>query len=198
MRAGRFRDPLIGRDVLFGALGAWAINLWWFIGELVKTRLDLPPFIGQSSLRALSGVRQAAGEFLGWLPASLSYPFAWLLIVLLLRLVLRRDWAVVALIALGAGVMGGASAPNPLLGGILIAVSYSLFFILLIRFGFLCAVFAILFNVVCITTVFTTDLSSWYAGRSMMVLLILAGTAIYGFYISLAGRPLLQRDLLGH
>ncbi len=43
-------------------------------------------------------------------------------------------------------------------------------------------------------TAITADLSAWYAGSGVLVMLVLAGLAVYGFSISLAGRPLL-RDL---
>ena len=42
----------------------------------------------------------------------------------------------------------------------------------------------------------TTDLSSWYAGRTIIGLLFLVVLAGYGFWISLAGRPLFARDFL--
>ena len=35
----------------------------------------------------------------------------------------------------------------------------------------------------------TTDSSSWYPGTSLFLLLILTALAVYGFRITLAGRP---------
>jgi hypothetical protein len=42
----------------------------------------------------------------------------------------------------------------------------------------------------------TRDLSTWYAGASLSVLLIVVALAGYGFYASLGGRPLLGEELL--
>jgi hypothetical protein len=42
----------------------------------------------------------------------------------------------------------------------------------------------------------TTELSAWYAGDYVLFLVILAALAIYGFYVSLAGQPLLKGKLL--
>lgn len=42
----------------------------------------------------------------------------------------------------------------------------------------------------------TWDLSAWYAGRSMVALLLLAGLAAWGFYTALGGRALFGLDLL--
>jgi hypothetical protein len=44
--------------------------------------------------------------------------------------------------------------------------------------------------------VWTTDLSSWYAGHAMIPLLLLTAIAVYAFYVSLAGRPLFSAKLL--
>jgi hypothetical protein len=64
-----------------------------------------------------------------------------------------------------------------------------------IRFGLLSLAIWIAF-----TTISTfppaIDLSVWFAGRTLLALLFLAALACYGFWISLAGRPLLARDLL--
>jgi len=40
------------------------------------------------------------------------------------------------------------------------------------------------------------DVSVWFAGRSIVGLILLAVLAGFGFWISLAGRPLFARDLL--
>jgi hypothetical protein len=42
----------------------------------------------------------------------------------------------------------------------------------------------------------TLNSSDWYAGRSVMVLLCLAGLVGYGFHASLAGRRLFGRSLV--
>jgi hypothetical protein len=47
-----------------------------------------------------------------------------------------------------------------------------------------------------VTVVLTADLSAWYAGRSLVALLFLAAIAGWGFYVSLAGRPLFLGKLL--
>jgi hypothetical protein len=43
----------------------------------------------------------------------------------------------------------------------------------------------------------TSDFSSWYAGSTFFVLVVITGLTIYGFYTSLAGQPLLKGKLLG-
>jgi len=45
--------------------------------------------------------------------------------------------------------------------------------------------------------VLASDLSSWYAGRSVLVLLGFACLAGYGLYASLGGRSMFSDKLLG-
>ena len=65
------------------------------------------------------------------------------------------------------------------------------FVFILIRFGLLtgsvCIVFAS-WNQFALTL----DPSSWYFGRSIVTMLVFAAIAIYGFAISLAGRPIFK------
>ena len=42
----------------------------------------------------------------------------------------------------------------------------------------------------------TSELSAWYAGDFILFVVVLAALAIYGFYTSLAGQPLLKGKLL--
>ena len=60
-----------------------------------------------------------------------------------------------------------------------------------VRFGLLAWVFANYFGHM-LQFPLTTDSSAWYAGTSLMVLVVLAAIAIYGFRIALAGRPMLS------
>ena len=65
-----------------------------------------------------------------------------------------------------------------------------------VRFGLLCYGFAILVPKVFEFSPVTLDFSAWYAGRSLLALLLFAGIAVYGFHTALAGRPLFGRALL--
>ena len=41
----------------------------------------------------------------------------------------------------------------------------------------------------------TSDAGAWYAGATIVPLVVMVGLAAYGFYHSLAGRPLVSADL---
>src|SRR5215475_75647 len=98
--AGRFRDPLVGRDVLFGLLIGIVFNLIRVLFMYISTNpFDFSP-INETLLKGLSGGRLAAGNlvFFAVLPV-VGAPIS-LRILFLLRLLARRDWLAVVLFAL--------------------------------------------------------------------------------------------------
>jgi len=86
--------------------------------------------------------------------------------------------------------------PNSLMMSFFMVGAFGGFLFLLIRFGMLPGLFWAVFMWAGEDVVLTADPSAWYAGRSLTVVLVLAALAGYGFYISLAGRPLVGDRLL--
>ena len=68
--------------------------------------------------------------------------------------------------------------------------------LVLIRFGVLAVVAQSLVQELLLVSPLTRDLSAWYAGVSLVVVLIVVVLAGFGFYASLGGRPLLREELL--
>ncbi len=90
---------------------------------------------------------------------------------------------------------GLASASNLVIDGSIGLIVVGLSFFVLLRYGLLAAITMSLFKILPSFGVWTTDLSSWYAGQMMIPLLLFAAIAVYAFYISLAGRPLFSAKL---
>ena len=82
------------------------------------------------------------------------------------------------------------SLPGWMLTSVLILVC-------LVRFGLAALIAFIFFQNLMYKFPLTLDLSTWYAGQSLLVLAVATAVAICAFVVSLAGRPLFQRDLLG-
>ena len=68
--------------------------------------------------------------------------------------------------------------------------------VVLLRFGFFAAVVLLMIDRIIALLPITFDLSTWYAGSSLLALGVLAVALGYGFYISLAGRALFKDVLL--
>jgi serine/threonine-protein kinase len=195
--AGRLRDPLLGRHVLVGALGGLGVELWWRFYPVVIDWLSLPGNEPYSiSLTSLTGIRHALSMDAYSVVTSLYRPIAWLFLVLLLRAVLRREWLAALAVTLVFAAVGTSTDPNFLVLFPFSIVSIGIYFFILLRVGLLAGIVSSLYMFISNHVVLTLDMSSWYAGRSLFTLLLLLVLATYGFYISLAGRPLFSGDAL--
>jgi serine/threonine-protein kinase len=196
--AGRYRDPLVGRAILAGGLCSVVAHAWVNFGEYAMAWMGMAS--GRPSMsgrRALEGIRQAVAAFLEQVGGSLWIPIAFLFLILLLRVLLRRQWAAVLafVVILTAATTFGNPGESLLASAILSLGFWSLVVIAMIRFGLLAVVMWFVF--LAMTDVPpTTDLSAWYAGRALVTFLFLTALACYGAWISLAGRQLFASDPL--
>ena len=194
---GRLRDPLIGRDILIGVLAGVVTRSWWSLYHILIGWLSLPgdePVLG--SLGALTGVRQALAMNINSVATALYMPMAWLFLVLLLRVLLRRQWLAVAVAVASVVLSSVAESSNPVLFSLFLTVAFGIFLFILLRVGLLAGVCWVLSMYASADVVLTADMSSWFAGRSLFTLLAVAALAAYGFYTSLAGRPLFRDDIV--
>ena len=65
-----------------------------------------------------------------------------------------------------------------------------------VRFGIVALAVSQLLRALFLQFSLTLDFSRWYAGRSLFLLLVLAGLACYGFRICLGGKPALGATAL--
>jgi serine/threonine-protein kinase len=204
--AGRFRDPLVGRDILLGmTLGIGLQIVGVAAVSLGEAQGWMPTPSAGSFLGALRGGRYLASELFTLHLVSLSVPMAFLLLFLLLRLVFRFQWlAATVLCVLNAALTGfglSVQAPDPSLGAIVFGVTLGLvnaavLIILLTRFGLLATFAAMLLGTILENYPFTLDFSKPYAGAGLFGMLVIAAYAVYAFRISVAGRPLFEDKLL--
>jgi serine/threonine protein kinase len=182
--AGRFRDPLVGADLLVGSvLGA--------VGLCVVRSL-VSPFIA-SLAPQLMPTMGAWVALWSWyavvaVGGALSCVFFLSLMLLLIRLKWLAALASVGLMSLGFALPGATISAVVLCGFI---------FCCLIRFGLLST--AALLYVNNIGAVFPppTNLSAWYSGVTLIAAASILVLAVYAFHTTLAGRPLWRHKLPG-
>ncbi len=187
--SGRFRDPLVGRDVLVGLLfgGVWAIVLQ--IDNGLPWFWNVP---GMTPVPAASATLSGPGRLAGWLfdrlSVSTNQALAIMALLVLSWVIVRRLWLAVGLAGLILALMElsgeniAAEVPMAIvLGGLTIFVAA--------RFGLVALAFTELTRNLLLPAPLTLDFSRWYAGRSAFVLVVLAGLAVYGFHTSLGGKP---------
>jgi len=191
--SGQFRDPLVGRDILFGVmLGVMWILIFQF-RYIPMMHMGAAPGIAQTEY--VAGGREALGAWLMQIPASILGTLGFFFLLLGLKLLLRKDWlaaiAFVAVYALPQGLTSSYVAVE-LPSQILV---YAIAVLIVYRFGLIplaCAIFTInmLGNVP-----FTADLSAWYMPTSVLALLSVVALAAWGFYHSLGGEQLWRPEI---
>lgn len=197
---GRFRDPLVGRDILVGSLAGLAVlasdPLDALLGAL--TSQSVP----RGAIPSLDSLRGPGFAIAGFLQSVYGVMAITLLLTLghvVLRLIFRRDS--VATVAVFINLLlilltGSTLTPigmfiiPPLIALALTAV--------LSRLGVLAFAAALATTISLVRAPFTTDLSAWYAPAFLIPLIALVAAVLWSFRAALAGRPLLPASLLDH
>lgn len=195
--AGGFRDPLIGRDLLIGAVfGSAMIISHLYLTNLIPRWLGYPPATPWFDFPAtqLLGIRSFAHGFTQQIFAGLIQGFILLFFFLLLYIILRRER--VAAVVLWAIMAVALSLTNETVVGVPFAGLSALMVIwVLYRHGLLALIASLFFMHLLIFFPITSDFSAWYAGDYVLALLIALALAGFGFYTSLAGQPLFRATL---
>ncbi len=195
--SGRFRDPLLARDVLVGTLLGLGVVLNGRLFFDLPALLGGPPSLGGlGTLTTLDSPRHVVYYFLLGPCLGVVYSLSLLFVLYLLHALVRRDWAARALLFLWVCVPGLSDLTDPLPDALEAAIFAGLVVFALTRFGLLSSAVQ-LFTLMALTrTPLTLDSSTLYAGRSFAVLGFFAALLVVSAYTSLGGKPMLGRALL--
>jgi serine/threonine-protein kinase len=196
--AGDFRDPLVGRDILIGASFGSALALVLFVWTLAPKWLGWPPDVPYlpHPLDNLLGVRGVVNALTDHLFSTVMQALVELFVFLLLSIVLRKVWAAILvgwLLMAFALMLGGN---YPAIDWLFAGFSAGIVVFVLARYGLLAVIFTQFFLFIFLIYPMTTDFSAWYAGNTIFALFLGIALTLYGFFISLAGQPLLRGGLL--
>jgi hypothetical protein len=93
--------------------------------------------------------------------------------------------------------IGGILESPPVWFGTLVAlIIVSTMVFAIFRFGLLTTIVMFFVNFALGSAVLTLDASKWFFSTSLTLLLMVAAPAVYGFYASRGGEPLLGRRIL--
>ena len=184
-----WRDPLVGRDLLY----AVGLGAFLYLLDLLQSEVrdpSLPPMF-PGGLFALTGFTSATSSLLLAFGGEVTDSLLIFFILFVSRVLLRKEWiavlatvAIVTSIDFAQGSMHLADLPFEIA---LLAVLT----IVMLRFGLIAAIFAYATKVI-LRLPHTVDWSAWYAGATMVPVILLALLAIYGFRTSLGGRRLIR------
>jgi hypothetical protein len=196
--AGGFRDPLVGRDILFGCLlgafGIASVRFGWHVPAWLG-HPPLQPYFGPQW--QFLGARPVIADLSNNLITSVAISFVILFTLFLLRALLRKEWlAAIVCILLITFFRPPTADPFTAVTIVSILITTSLTVFLFLRFGLLAVVASYFFTNILGSFPLTTQMSAWYSGLSIAGILLMAAMAFYGFYTSLGGRPMFGGGVL--
>jgi len=181
---GRVFDPLVGRDILLGVLGGVAATLVGQAGRLAQ---------GAAAARwpdwpdGLARGWAAVADLIAVPAYAIGENLFVLLVLVLLRQLLRRAWAALAVTLALLVAPPYLGSPEDLLYHLVVrGVLYGL----LVWPGLVAAVTAMSVRYYVGPSLMTTHLGAWYANEAIAGILATLAVAAWGFYASLGGRPL--------
>jgi serine/threonine-protein kinase len=198
--SGRFRDPLVGRDVLLGfTVMACLSALIWGWSWLMISRGALSPPVSDQGFTALRGGRFAVGALFSSPLLGLTIAFFLTLLFLLIRIVVRKTWIAVVLLALLWGAFQGLAwatvTPSDsalmaaLAGWMYAGLVAAVLMTLLVRFGFLALVAEMVLGSWLASYPTTTDVSMPHFTTMLIGPAVVAVVAVLAYRVALAARP---------
>ncbi|HZF08199.1 MAG TPA: serine/threonine-protein kinase [Thermoanaerobaculia bacterium] len=203
--AGQVRDPLLGRDLLVGCLAGLLICLTTYGEKLLTDQLHgtsaldvLGPNALDAVLDSLHGAPHFVQQILSDLTLGIIIPFGSLVLLVLLRLLLGRERPAIlmlwALFTLVLALQTGNPAWEPVL--LSAGLKSALYLFIWTRFGLLAGVVAHCVRYFILSSPLTVDLTSWYAGNTAVVLLLIVGLALFGFTLAVMEQRWLRSGVL--
>jgi hypothetical protein len=191
--SGRVRDPLVGTHVLVGTacgtgIAIWVtVKMWLLVGE---------GYITPQDWNVLQGPGWVLNSWLWILIWSVTLALGMLVLFLLARVILRRDWIASICVVLMVSAQPILLGPRPLMEAAFEIPAAGLFLWILIRLGVLPMIVAQF--VVALLTSFplASDFTAWYSGPTLFALATVLGLAIWSFRVALAGRRVFQDEFL--
>ena len=191
--AGRFSDPLVGRDILLGVIAGVASTLvggtenalpWWknLAGEMPGS----PPrqFLGTAA--------EATGTIFSYAWQAVLIALLFVFLFIGARLLLRNRWAAMAAVMVVLGFQDIVTSPRPLLT---LAFSVPALLLLVLPIAFLgpLAAAVAFFAGSIVYRMAGMGVGAWYGTRSTAHVLLIVAVAVYGFRCAVAGRQLFGR-----
>lgn len=191
--SGNLRDPMVGRDVLYGILLGLAWVLVFFVGYVLDIRVGERPLLSQ--LEYLEGFRASVAVWLENIVQALVGVLMFFFLLVLLRVLVRNRWLAAALFVILFTVPKVLGSDHPLIDGPVWMIIYVISAFAVVRFGLIVLAMAVFSANLLLNLPHTLDFSAWYAGNVVCVVLSIVGIAVWAFYSALAGQRVLKDEL---
>ncbi|HEX7286542.1 MAG TPA: serine/threonine-protein kinase [Candidatus Angelobacter sp.] len=194
LMGGRVRDPLVGRDVMFGVV----LGLTWVVIieiSLILGAAHFGTFPQLFSTDYLMGGRSTLGAWIEQLPNAIQGTLFFFFLLIALRYILRNRWLGAAGFVLLFVLLKTLGSSHPLLDGATSVLVYGIAAFSLVRFGLITLAVAVFVANTMLNVPATLDLSRWYATAAMSVPLGVLAVGIWGFYAALGGQKLIKDEM---
>jgi len=174
-----FRDPLVGRDLLYGAALGLGLNLVSLLGAVLHGNSGQPVF---PPLDLLSGARWVVAGVIDSVPSAVFNALLMFFLLFLLRVLLRKEWiaAAVFVVLMAAAVQYGTTTPA--IDYPLALAALGILAIALLRLGLLAAIVASIVGQLA-SLGGILDFSAWYAGLASIPFVVIAVIAAMGYAV---------------
>jgi serine/threonine-protein kinase len=180
---GRWKDPLVGRDVLLGtAVGALVAMVIPFVRTIVLRWFGLPPLAPYGDVLDVTlGLRNVLTSVIDISVGTLAYVMLLVLILLVFRLVLPRDGLAAIAFMVTLSLPPAIQSPLPFAPALILnvlGIGAPLYFVL--RQGVLVTVVAMFVANLLSAMPVPPSLGHWAANGMVAALFVVSSLAIYG------------------
>ncbi|MEQ1607185.1 MAG: protein kinase [Pyrinomonadaceae bacterium] len=187
--AGDWRDPLVGRDVLLGAMCAVAEVTFHYLALLAE-RFSYNDYKININPNALIVLRSPFSMILSLSGSSIVLGFAFVCLLVILFLMLRRRLVAGIALFVVSGTIAGLFFSYSLVDLPFMLISMGIMCLVVSRLGLVATIVMLTVNTWMSNTLFTLNFSAWYATPMYVTLALILFLVGYGFKVSIANRPL--------
>jgi hypothetical protein len=190
--SGRWRDPLVGRDVLYGIILGILFCVLYGIRYHLESKFGAPP--GLLNTDYLGSARLALGAWFSQLPGSVASTLVLFLFFFLCRVLLRKSWLAAAAFVLLWAALKSVSSDYPAVEWPMQIVLYSALAAGALRYGLVTLVVALFMADMALNIPVTLKPTAWYFTDSALALATIVALAIWAFHTALAGEAPWKAD----
>jgi serine/threonine-protein kinase len=194
--AGDWRDPLIGRDILIGALLGVAMTALGSLVIIVPGWFGLPPhkprfFTPETLIGFIGFIHSGIVESAGF---SLLTGLSSLFVLTLLAIAVRRNWLAAAIAWAVLTLIISLNATYVWIDVPFDGLVAAMYVFCVTRIGLVATFSAAAFSFWVSENPLTTDVASWYGGYTVVIVVCIAVIAFYAYKTATADKPLFRSE----
>jgi len=193
LMSGRIRDPLVGRDTLYGVILGVVWTLIFTVVGLLLNHIGAAPGFG--STQFLLGPRQVLFRCFSQAATSIQFTLVFFFLMFAFRVIFRKPWlGALAFVVFWTTIQAWGNHHLYILVPGIIAI-YGIAAFVVLRFGFVALAVGIFTADLIGSLPLTSDFSSWYISSDIFVVCLVAAIAVWGCHTALAGQKLVKENL---